>query len=395
MNSQTEHPKQQVNPHCLGEEQWQWIQKHQNDNTTKLRLKFGLNDPYFSAIAQIEARQKRRKKFETLYERWVFPNGLALEQSSSTAAAQYKNSHVHTPYTIDLCAGLGIDTWAMSSRQDSAAHLCFEQNEDLAILLRHNLPNITVLSKPADLEDIDHWVSERGITKRELTIYLDPDRRVRDNRTYSMSEGTPNLLEIQHELLNRACHVMAKHSPMVDLNSTTELIGLTSIVVVQFQGECKEVLTLQSSLSQSKSSVQVIDIDSGRSYSGELGIKEIATTEHFLNYIVQPSAGLSKSTLHIELAKELGLEKTIYGHLYTCENEPIYSPFYKIFRIEEISKPYQLKHKPSYAAIECIGFPESAIQVRKKLKLKEGRENKVFALQIGKTKLMVLATLME
>ena len=113
MNSQNEHPKQQVNPHCLGEEQWQWIQKHQNDNTTKLRLKFGLNDPYFSAIAQIEARQKRRKKFESLYARWVFPNGLALEQSSSTAAAQYKNSHVHTPYTIDLCAGLGIDTLSL------------------------------------------------------------------------------------------------------------------------------------------------------------------------------------------------------------------------------------------------------------------------------------------
>ena len=95
------------------------------------------------------------------------------------------------------------------------------------------------------------------------------------------------------------------------------------------------------------------------------------------------------------MAKELGLEKTIYGHLYTCRNKPIYSPFYKVFRIDEIAKPYRLKHNPIAAAIECIGFPESPTQVRKKIKFKEGRENKVFALQIGKTKLMVLTTLIE
>lgn len=395
MNSQTEHPHQQVNPHCLGEEHWQWIQKHHKDNTSKLRLKFGLKDPFFSAIAQIEARQKKGKKFETLGERWIFPSGLALEQSSSTATAKYKGSHVHTPYTIDLCAGLGIDTWALSKRNDCAAHLCFEQNEDLAILLRHNLPNITVLSKPAGLEDIDHWIYDHAITKDKLTFYLDPDRRARDNRTFSMAEGTPNLIEIQHELLKRASNVVAKHSPMVDLNSTSELTGLVSVVVIQFQGECKEVLTLQSSELPSNTSIQVVDLDSGYSYSGRLGIKEIVTTEEFQNYIIQPSPGLSKSTLHIELAEELGLEKTIYGHLYTCKNKPVYSPFYKVFRIDEIAKPYRLKHNPNAAAIECIGFPESPTQVRKKIKFKEGRENKVFALQIGKTKLMVLTTLIE
>jgi bifunctional DNA-binding transcriptional regulator/antitoxin component of YhaV-PrlF toxin-antitoxin module len=43
------------------------------------------------------------------------------------------------------------------------------------------------------------------------------------------------------------------------------------------------------------------------------------------------------------------------------------------------------------AAIERIGFPEHPDLIRKKLKIKEGRELKVFAMKLGTQKQMILA----
>ena len=137
---------------------------------------------------------------------------------------------------------MGIDSRALTLREQCKGHLCFEQNHGLAALLEHNLKKAEVLSSAFELNTLENWIQANNIKQNELTVYLDPDRRAKQSRTFAIEEGTPNLLDIQEDLLGLATKVITKHSPMVDIHECTrKLENLESIHVVQHQGECKEI----------------------------------------------------------------------------------------------------------------------------------------------------------
>ena len=52
-----DHPLSVVNPEVFNDDLWAWIESNSAINTTELRLKYGTNEPYSSAIAQIEAKK--------------------------------------------------------------------------------------------------------------------------------------------------------------------------------------------------------------------------------------------------------------------------------------------------------------------------------------------------
>ena len=112
------HPKQQVDPEDFKlKEADLWLSANAHSSVADLRLKYGLSRPYFSWITRLEAQHKYAKKFPKLLQtEWVFPAGQATEQSSSERTAEYKASLVSSPYTVDLCAGMGIDSWALTNR---------------------------------------------------------------------------------------------------------------------------------------------------------------------------------------------------------------------------------------------------------------------------------------
>ena len=388
------HPQQQVTPHLIDEtvREWMAAQEHTASHVQSLRLKYGLKEPYYSAIAQIAAKVKYPRKFQGLPEHWLFPAGQALEQSSSVQTALYKSSFLSTPYFADLCAGMGIDTWAFASKEMVERGLCFEVNPELARLLEHNLSNTTVLAKEADLNDLDRWIRALNIAPADLTIYLDPDRRAAGKRTFGIDEGTPNLLDIQKELLERCSKVIAKHSPMLDLNATVDLHQLSEIIIVQRNGECKEVLTIQQAEADTNSNptLSVIELDTEERLVLDRNNLRIDYTENWEQYLIQPQAGLSKSQAHTDFAASMGWKSTPYGNLYTSSKAPQPSSHYRVYEIIEEAGPYRLSNVPERGAVECIGFPETADKVRKKLKLKEGATQKVYALRSGKKKSMIL-----
>ena len=97
-----DHPLTGVNPEVFNDDLWAWIESNSAINTTELRLKYGTNEPYSSAIAQIEAKNKYAGKFWELFEeRWIFPTGIGLEQSSSLKTAAVKSRFFKTPYSAD------------------------------------------------------------------------------------------------------------------------------------------------------------------------------------------------------------------------------------------------------------------------------------------------------
>ena len=97
-----DHPLSGVNPEVFNDDLWAWIESNSAINTTELRLKYGTSEPYSSAIAQIEAKNKYAGKFRELFEeRWIFPTGIDLEQSSSLKTAAVKSRFFQTSYSAD------------------------------------------------------------------------------------------------------------------------------------------------------------------------------------------------------------------------------------------------------------------------------------------------------
>ena len=225
-------PKQQVHPNDFKDSTaWEWIAEHEGISIADLRLKHGLERPYFSWISQLEAKRKYAGKFGPLFEKqWIFPAGVPLEQSSSYATAWFKAALVSTPYSIDLCAGMGIDSYALSQREGIKQHWANELNPDLAQLLQRNLAASKVTIAPAEelFEAIEAWKQALSIAPTDLTIYIDPDRRTRGNKAHSIEHTVPNLPSLQGRWLECAHTLVSKHSPYGFLRraeTTSELCG--------------------------------------------------------------------------------------------------------------------------------------------------------------------------
>lgn len=392
-----DHPLSGVNPEVFNDDLWAWIESNSAINTTELRLKYGTNEPYSSAIAQIEAKNKYAGKFRELFEeRWVFPTGIGLEQSSSLKTAAVKSRFFQTSYSADLCAGMGIDSKTILNTAQCLKHLCFEQNLPLAHLLKHNLPGADVIPGAFDIGKLKDWISEHNIASNELTVYLDPDRRSSNKKTFSIAEGTPNLIELQRELLNLSACVVAKHSPMLDLKACMqELENLHELVIVQYQGECKEVLTIQRNEKPTEVAITLIEAESLTSISGNYIPSIVQPVQIVKKYIIQPSPGLNKSSLHALLAQQYDWERLIFGTLYTSHRLPSPSPFYKVFEIKSSFSSLKKVRLEGAYAIESIGSKITAKELRKRLKLQEGREQKLFYLQNGRTKQILEGLLIE
>ncbi|NDD35797.1 MAG: hypothetical protein EBZ26_05785 [Flavobacteriia bacterium] len=391
-------PQQQVHPEDFSDPAaWVWIADHEGSSIADLRLKHGLERPYFSWISQLEAKRKYARKFGPLFEKqWLFPTGLPLEQSSSYATAWFKATLVTTPYSLDLCAGTGIDSRALSLRQELKEHWANELNPDLAQLLQHNLPTAKVSSAPAEelFTAIEAWKQALSIGPEELTLYVDPDRRASGNKAHSIEHTVPHLPSLQGQWLECAHTVISKHSPMASLEELKQLQGCAAIYVVEFLGECKELLCVQRknwALTASIHTVVILAESEVRLFTSSPSTQAVAHTDLIQTYLIQPGPALSKSGGHEELLGGMGAKKLVTGNIYTSKYMPAPNELYERYEVIEIAKPYKIQTPVDRSAIERIGFPEHPDVIRKKLKIKEGREMKIFAMKLGTQKQMILA----
>ena len=179
---------------------------------------------------------------------------------------------------------------------------------------------------------------------------------------------------------------------MVDLNALYELKHLSEIHIVEYQGECKEVISIQNEGYIGQPAIKAILLQEDTSI--EHSNTHEATAFSFVNeldqFLIQPGPALAKSKLHEEVAAKQNWKKWTVGNLYTTDELPPTSLFFKCYKVIEVAKPYKVKLPSEGGAIERIGYPEHPEVIRKKLGWKEGRKNKLFAVKQGKNKLMVL-----
>ena len=245
----------------------EYIREHREEDVRRLalaRTPEGVDLKW--CLQQIEGWQMARRKLPTwaATEGLWYPARLSMEQCSSEETAKYKRSIIERlipeserTSMPDLTGGLGVDFSHLASLFHESTYV--EILPELCQLAEHNMPLLgikkttfkiqnscpTLLRKRPKGRAQNYSSPLKGETERVFQlIYLDPARRDGAGRkTVSIRDCTPNLLEMQDELLANAQWVMVKLSPMLDITQAMrELHGIREVHVVSVQGECKELL---------------------------------------------------------------------------------------------------------------------------------------------------------
>ena len=378
----------------------QFIRENLNADVPTLALKKAPVGTDFSlALRQIEARQFLRKKVPSWSENegLLFPPHLSIEQCSSEASAKYKASLLQGQSFADLTGGLGIDTYFISRQFQQADYV--EQQTELCELARHHFDVLNA--------DIKVWneTAEDYLKHCEPKdcIFLDPARRdAYGRKTVSISDCTPDVIDLQEKLLQKAEKVMIKLSPMLDISQALgELHHVKEVHVVAVFNECKE-----------------LDFIMERDYQGEpqfvcanllISQAKLCFTREeerscpsriadtVLNYLYEPNPAVMKAGCYKLLTERFDVLKLHKNsNLYTSEQ---FNPNFpgRIFKVEDWT-PYSKKIKQTLlsdvaqASIAVRNFPLSVAELRKILKIGDGDAIYLFATTLKGEKKIIIRT---
>ena len=394
-----------------------FVRQHRNDDIRQLALQASRypDVDVRRVLVQISGWQTAVHKLPLWAERdgiW-FPEHLSMEQCSSQTTASYKaevaaslllsptpssspdatffppsgSSSPKSLQVTDLTGGFGVDATLLALRLQ--ARLCLvERNAYLCNIVRHNLPLLGVNDFAvvnADAEQVLQQLSHQHL------IFIDPARRdAHGGKTVAIADCTPNLLQLNDLLLERAEVVMAKLSPMLDLSQAVhQLRAIRSIHIVSVGNECKEVLLVLSASATGEPDVVCVNVQGGQRsvFSARRSDEQAAVCSYapaVRSYLYEPNASLMKAALFKSLAQAFRLEKLHpNSHLYTSDELHADFPG-RVFAVRSVAtfnkrELRQLLSGMTQANIAVRNFPLSVSDLRKRLKISEGGSNYLFA----------------
>ena len=370
-----------------------FIREHRTDDVRKLALAThpqGVDMQY--ALTQISGWQAARVKIP----HWadtdgiIYPKHLSLEQCTSQYIAQYKASVVEQIIgkdfkMADLTGGFGVDCFFISR---SAAHTGYnEMSAELASIVADNYKTLGRQDIKVSCSDASEFLSNLKDDSLDL-IYLDPARRGNaGQKLISISDCQPDAVVLQNELLRVSRYVMLKLSPMLDISrALTEMHHVSRVFVIGLEGECKEITLLIQRGFNGEPTIQTVDIDaqgtpgtvisSTKSADSALPLL-IAAPEQLQpgTYICEPSAPYMKSALFRTIAAQTGTALLHPDtHLFWSKDKPEKFPG-RTFKLEGII-PFDKRSLSNLiktqANLSVRNFPQTASQLQKSLKLKDG-----------------------
>ena len=319
-----------------------YIQQHLDDDVHALALKKAPTTiNHTLALQQIAARQQLKKKLPAWCNNLniVFPPNLSLEQASSQITAQYKAKLVSGHTFVDLTSGMGIDCYYFSKYFKIAHYV--EMQEQLCQIAQHNYqyvaPNIEVHNTSAEqfINTIDYVD----------VIYIDPARRdQKGNKTVTIQDCTPNLIELLPIMLEKSSRILVKLSPMLDITlALKQLMHVAAVHVIAVDNECKELLfdiqrdhnseTQIICANLLKNNQHQISSAIGCNFEAEANIQ---LAEKLLRYLYEPNVAILKAGLFKSTALRFNIQK-----LHTCShlstsNTPITKFDARCFEIEQV-----------------------------------------------------------
>ena len=342
--------------------------------------------PMMLVVNQIRSRKKLRNKLPEWFNAngIVFPPPLSVEQCSSEATAKFKASLVSGSKGLDLTGGAGIDAYYLSQQFDAFTYL--EQQPELCELARHNFKVLGGKTIVVVNDSAEHFLQT---SKEDYDfIFIDPARRKADKKIFQWADASPNLLELQDQLLNRSKQILVKGSPLLDIKlSTSQLDFVSQVIVLAVEGEVKELLILQERGFSGQILVRGCNIVNNQNIEFKFNLDDENQEELIYGkvgtYLYEPNATVMKSGGFGEVAKKFNLTKLHkHTHLYTSEIRLDKFPG-RVFKVQA-HLPFDKKQikqacPDGKANISTRNFPLSVAQIRSKTGIKDGGEMYLFA----------------
>ena len=397
----------------------EFIKKHRLDDVRSLALQAAkypdIDMPF--ALDQIEGWQRARTKLPewASKEGIIFPPHISMEQCSSERTAKYKSGILHSSgILIDLTGGFGVDFSYMAKGFSKAvyveqqSHLCDIAKHNFELLglqhaevvnadgveYLHSLPLISNASR-THLEGKNEENGQQTI-EENIVIYLDPARRdVHGAKVYGIEDCTPNVVELQSELLDKASVVMVKLSPMLDLHAAIKALSVSKAYIVSVGNECKELLLV---LSRDKNeAIRVVCVNDDESFEYSYGeeadcVPSISDADILADgsecFLYEPNASIMKAGCFSLLTSCFSVKAlSRNSHLFVSNDEIADFPGrkFKIYAVSSMNKKELRKVLAdiSQANIAVRNFPLSVAELRKRLKLKDGGDTYIFATTVG------------
>ena len=237
-------------------------------------------------------------------------------------------------------------------------------------------------------------------------IYLDPARRGDAGRKLvSISDCQPDAVALQDDLLSIAPNVMVKLSPMLDISrALSELKHVSHVLIIGLEGECKEITLLLQRGFNSEPTLTAVDIKPDGTPEGAVSSVKSADAALPLpiadaaclqpgTYISEPSAPYMKCALFRTIAARTGTALLHPDtHLFWSKEKPEQFPG-RVFRLEGII-PFDKKSLSALAKTQANlsvrNFPETAPQLQKKLKLRDGGSRYLIATTLSDSRRILL-----
>ncbi len=330
---------------------------------------------------------------------------------------------------VDLTGGFGVDFSYIAARLgvksmyvERQAHLCEAAKENFGRLglknaIVKNGDGIEVLhSFHPKKKDVASADDSLGITydqplsllKTNLglkIIFIDPARRDdAGNKVVSLKDCTPDVTVLQEEMLSKADDVVIKLSPMLDWHrAVSELSHVREVHIISVNNECKELLLVLSARNMGDMEASSADgevkragnlriycINDAQSFVCEesdmeaSSVKIAPSTLEEMQYLYEPNASLMKAGCFGVLSGRYDARMLSKNSHLFVSREPIAAFPGRSFRIIAVSSfnKKELKRHLSgitKANIATRNFPLSVVELRKRLKLKDGGETYIFA----------------
>lgn len=386
----------------LNSELHTFILEHENDDLVVLALSAAKYPEIDMSLAlqQINGRQKVKNKLPTWYDNPLiyYPVKVSIEQSSSELTGKYKASLIHQSTITDLTGGMGVDTSFFTQVCDHVYYV--ERDSALCDIVAHNFQVMDVHNMTICHSSAEHYLIEQEGIPTDC-YYVDPSRRDSDNRKMvALEDCSPKLSIILEEVIRREKRLLVKTSPLLDIKAVINTYpGLVEIHVVAINNECKELIFDFSNngnivngdrdirvkavniLSRKDGEILPFTFTTNEERESEVEIKEPQ------KYLYEPNAAVMKSGGYKSLARKFSMPKLHrHTHLYTSMYEVPNFPG-RGFEIIGISKPNKKQLNQiigtERANLTVRNFPITVVELRKKLKLKDGGEHYIFACTIS------------
>lgn len=323
-------------------------------------------------VQQIKGRKVAEKKFPFLKkEGIVFPPNLSLEQSSSEATGKYKSGLVSGKNMVDLTSGFGIDAYFFSQNFDEV--MLVEQNPALIEIVENNW---NILGRKAKFinENLEDFLNKN--TDRFDLIYLDPARRDENkNKVFLLEDLSPNLLEIQDEIVEISDKILIKLSPLIDISYLiSTLKNIAEIHIVAVKNDVKELLVLIDSKQKSERiKISCVNLETEEPtfefYFDEMNLAKPDFGESG-NFLLIPNNALLKTGAFNLVSERFGLKKLHPNtHLYFADEIVENFPG-RVLEVQKIETKDLVKGEK--INIISKNYPLKPEEIKKKYKLKDG-----------------------